>query len=197
MDSAGALGAVGTFIGLVRALPQFVRLLRANDAHGVSLDTAATSCVVSFAWTSYGLLTDQVAVVLATGLSGAVFALIALLALKLGRRVSELRAAPFCFTIVTVVALAAGSSGLGMILAISALVANTPQVVVAFRERDLTGLSPSTWALTASDGAIWFFYGIITGDIPILVNNFFQFSTSATIVIRRLTWGRRQLRPAG
>lgn len=193
MDAASGLGAVGTFIGLVRALPQFIRLLRAHDAHGVSLDTAATSCVVSFAWTTYGLLTDQFAVVLATGSSGTIFALITLLAMKLGRRVTELRAAPIWFVIATVVTVTTGSEGLGVILSVGALVANTPQVIVAYRERDLTGLSPSTWALTASDGAVWSLYGIVTGDIPILLNNSIQFSTSAAIVVRRLTWGRKRL----
>jgi MtN3 and saliva related transmembrane protein len=190
MDAAGMLGAIGTFVGLVRALPQFIRLLKARDAHGVSLDTAATSCVVSSAWGTYGLLTDQLAVVFATGLSAIVFALITLLALKLGRRITELRAAPICLAIVAVVAVTTGSTGLGALLSVSSLVANIPQVLVAYRERDLTGLSPSTWALTASDGAIWSLYGIVTGDIPILMNNFFQFTTSSAIVIRRLAWGR-------
>jgi MtN3 and saliva related transmembrane protein len=96
--------------------------------------------------------------------------------------------------VVFVVATAAGGAGgLGFVLAFGALVANTPQVLVAYRERDLTGLSPSTWALTACDGTVWFLYGIITGDIPILVNNFFQATTGAAIAIRRLAWGRRQL----
>jgi uncharacterized protein with PQ loop repeat len=196
MDAARGLGALGTLIGLVRALPQFIRLLKTRDAHGVSLDTAATSCVVSFAWATYGVLTDQLVVVLATGLSGAVFALITLLALKLGRRVSELRAAPIWFAIALVVTVVGGSVALGVILSAGALVANVPQVVVAYRERDLTGLSPSTWALTASDGAVWSLYGIITGDIPIMVNNLFQFSTSAAIVIRRLAWGRTRAQPS-
>ncbi|HWL65951.1 MAG TPA: PQ-loop domain-containing transporter [Actinomycetota bacterium] len=189
---AGTLGAVGTVIGLVRALPQLIRLLRTKDAHGVSLDSAATSSIVSFAWMAYGLLSDQFAVVLATGLSATVFAVITLVALRFGRHVRELRAAPYCLAIVLIVPLAAGGGGLGTILAVSALVANVPQVVVAYRERDLTGLSPSTWALSASDGAVWLTYGIVTGDIPIMVNNFFQFSTSSAIVVRRLTWGRPQ-----
>lgn len=190
----GLLGAAGTVIGLVRALPQLVRLLSTRDAHGVSLDTAATSCVVSFSWATYGVLTGQIAVAVASGLSGAVFALITMFGLRLGRHVRELRAAPYALAVVAVVGVAAGSTGLGVILAISALTANTPQVVVAYRERDLTGLSPSTWALTASDGAVWTTYGLLTGDVPILVNNFFQFSTSVAILARRLAWGRARRR---
>lgn len=192
MNAATALGAIGMVIGLVRALPQLLRLRKMADAHGVSLDAAATSCVVSLAWAIYGALTEQWAVALASALTATVFALVAVLASKLGRKVKELRAAPLWFAAVTVALVLAGSAGLGVVLVLGALVANTPQVIVAFRERDLTGLSPSTWALTASDGAVWTLYGIVTGDIPILVNNLFQFSTSLAILVRRLLWGRRR-----
>ena len=37
-----------TTIGVTRALPQLVRLLRTRHAYGVSIDTAATSRIVSF-----------------------------------------------------------------------------------------------------------------------------------------------------
>ena len=190
MDLALGLGAIGTVIGLVRALPQFVRLLRTRDAHGVSLDTAATSSVVSCAWATYGVLTEQWAVALASGLTGVVFALITLLALRLGRKLRELRTGPVWLTAVIVATVVGGSTGLGMVLVVGALVANAPQVLVAFREPDLTGLSPTTWALTASDGAVWTIYGMVTGDVPILVNNLFQFTTSMAILLRRLAWGR-------
>lgn len=191
MDLAVGLGAIGIFTGLARPLPQFVRLLKIRDAHGVSLDTAATSCVVSSAWATYGVLADHGAVVLASGLSAALFVLIALLALSLGRHVSELRAAPIWLVTVVAASALAGAAGLGVVLVVGALVANLPQVIVVFRERDLSGLSLSTWALTASDGATWCLYGLVTVDLPILVNNFFQLSTSLTIVARQRLWQRR------
>ena len=192
MSVTGVLGAIGTVIGLTRALPQLLRLVRTKDAHGVSLDSAATISVVSFAWATYGLLTDQLAVAIASGLNGAVFISIALMAMSLGRRVSELRAAPIWLVVVVIAVSVAGSRGLGGVLVVSALIANLPQVLVAYRERDLTGLSPSTWALTATDGAVWSLYGVLTGDIPILLNNLFQFSTSAAILFRRITWSARK-----
>lgn len=192
MDAPTALGAVGMVIGLVRALPQLLRLIRTADAHGVSLDTTATSCVVSSAWATYGILTGQAAVAVASGLTAVVFLLITVLALKLGRRVAELRAAPIWFVAASLAALVAGAKGLGLVLIAGALIANTPQVIVAYRERDLTGLSPSTWALTASDGAVWSLYGLLTWDLTILVNNLFQFTTSMAILLRRLHWGRNR-----
>ena len=190
MDAAGLLGALGTAIGLVRALPQLVRLLRTTDAHGVSLDTAATSSIVSFGWATYGVLTDQLPVILATGSSGVVFALITLTALKLGRRVTELRAAPVWLVVLVTIAVLAGDDGLGVALPVSVLVANVPQLLVAYRERDLTGLSLSTWLLSMSDGAVWAIYALVTGDRAILVFGVLQLTTSGAIVARRWAWGR-------
>lgn len=192
MDAPTALGAVGMVIGLVRALPQLLRLIRTRDAHGVSLDTTATSCVVSSAWATYGILTAQAAVAIASGLTAVVFLLITLLALKLGRKIAELRAAPVWFVAASLATVLGGAKGLGLVLIAGALIANTPQVVVAYREKDLTGLSPSTWALTASDGAVWSLYGLLTWDLTILVNNLFQFTTSMAILIRRLFWARKR-----
>ena len=190
MDAAGMLGALGTLVGLVRALPQLVRLLRTRDAHGVSLDTAATSSIVSFGWATYGVLTDQLPVTLATGSSGVVFGLITILAVKLGRRVTELRAAPVWLVVLVTVGLLAGDGGLGVVLPVSVLVANVPQLLVAYRERDLTGLSLPTWLLSVSDGAVWAIYALVTGDRAILVFGVLQLGTSGAIVIRRWAWGR-------
>ena len=190
MDAAVLLGAAGTLIGLVRALPQFVRLFRTRDAHGVSLDSAATSSIVSFGWATYGVLTEQLPVTLATGSSGVVFAFITVLALRLGRRPSEFRAAPVWFVVLAVAVAGAGATGLGVLLPVSVLVANGPQLLVAFREADLTGLSAATWSLSSSDGAVWLTYALVTGDRAILVFGILQLTTSAAIVVRRWTWAR-------
>lgn len=184
------LAVVALIVGLTRALPQLVRLLRAKDAAGVSLDGCATSAIVSSFWATYGVLTGQPAVVLASGTPAVVFVLIGLAALRYGRRIGELRTGPLFLVVFTVVTIAGGAAGLGVVLTVGALVANTPHVIAAYREKDLTGVSPLTWALTAADGAIWTTYALVTGDVPILVNNVFQLTTSASIVARRQWWAR-------
>lgn len=192
MDAAGLLGALGTLIGLVRAMPQFVRLVRTRDAHGVSVDTAATSSIVSFGWVTYGAFTDQLPVMLATGSSGTVFALITVWALRYGRRSSEMRAAPVWLIVLVVATVIAREDGLGVLLPISVLVANVPQLVVAYRESDLTGLSSTTWLLSMSDGGVWLAYALVTGDKAILVFGILQLTTSAAIVLKRWAWGRHR-----
>jgi uncharacterized protein with PQ loop repeat len=192
VDATAVLGGLGTLIGLVRAFPQFLRLLRTRDVHGVSLDAAATSSFVSFGWATYGYLTDQLAVTLATGSSGIVFALITLLAFRFGRRIGELRAAPVWLVLLVGTGILAGDTGLGVLLPVSVLVANGPQLLVAYRERDLTGLSSSTWLLSVSDGAVWTAYALVTGDVAILVFGVLQLTTSGAIVLRKWSWARAQ-----
>jgi len=195
MSWLALLGVLGLIVGLSRALPQLIRLLRIKDAAGVSVDGSATASIVSTAWTTYGLLTDQPAVVVASGTPALVFALITIASLRYGRSVREFRTAPVVFVVFVAVTSYGGAIGLGVALTVGALIANTPHVIVAYREKDLSGVSAATWGLNATDGAIWVTYALLTGDVPILVNNFFQFSTSALVVVRRWWWARSVARP--
>src|SRR5690349_14604508 len=111
MSLVPLFGVVGTAIGLIRALPQLMRLLRTRDVHGVSVDSAATSSIVSAAWTMYGVLTAQPAVILASGASAVMFALVALAALRFGRRPGEMRATPVWFAVLAAAGVLGGARG--------------------------------------------------------------------------------------
>src|SRR5208283_5324089 len=128
MSLAPILGGIGTFVGLVRAAPQLVKLLRRREAFGVAVDTAATSAIVSSGWVVYGLLTRQRYVSLATGASALIFALITVAALRYGRRAREFRIAPLWLAVLALAGLVAGKNGLGLVLPVSVLAANVPQV---------------------------------------------------------------------
>ena len=65
---APLLGIAGTVIGIIRR-PAACPAAAGATGPGVSLDSAATSSVVSFGWATYGLLTGQLYVTLATGSS--------------------------------------------------------------------------------------------------------------------------------
>ncbi|KAB8145770.1 hypothetical protein F8S13_01435 [Chloroflexia bacterium SDU3-3] len=192
MGITALLGGLGTIIGLIRALPQLARLLRAGHARGVSLDSAATSSVVSFGWAAYGLLTGQLSVTLATGSSGVVFAVIAALTLRLGHSASELRVAPLWLAVLLAVGALAGAGGLGVALPLSVLAANLPQIWVAFRARSLDDLSLGTWLLSMADGLTWGIYALIQGDLAIQVFGAFQLATSGLIVARKLARSGRR-----
>lgn len=191
MTAAAILGAIGAVVGLVRAFPQLIRLGLTGDPHGVSVDTAATSSAISFGWATYGFLTDQMPVALATLSSGVVFFLITVMALSLGRHVNEMKTAAVWACVLIVVGVVWTEDGLGVILPLSILAGNVPQVVTAFREADLTGLSTGTWLFSVLDGLVWGAYSAVTGDRSIAAFGILQTTTSGMIVARRITWQRR------
>ncbi|MGH2805805.1 MAG: hypothetical protein ACRDKT_00885 [Actinomycetota bacterium] len=191
MQMTTLFGAAGTLVGLVRAVPQLIRILRARDAHGVSVDTAATSAIVSSGWATYGVLTSQPAVTFATGASAVVFVAITIFSLRYGRSAREFRAAPIWFVVLASAVALAGSRGLGVLLPVSVLIANLPQVVIAFREADLSALSPATWMLSVADGVVWLGYSLAGGDGSILLFGMLQTTTSGVIVARRWAWQMR------
>lgn len=186
MNPSSILGFLGTVIGLVRALPQFIGVLRAQKASGVSVDTTATSSIVSFGWAAYGFLTNQPFVCLATGSSGIIFFLITVFSLRFGRSVKEFKVAPFWLCILFLSYYLAGENGLGLVLAISILAANIPQLWVAYKESNLSDLSLGTWLLSMSDGFVWGIYSYLQYDLSIMTFAFFQLSTSGMIVTLKI-----------
>lgn len=195
MNSLSLLGALGTLIGLVRAVPQLVTLVRTRQAYGVSVDTAATSSIVSFGWATYGMLTAQPYVSLATGSSGVIFALITIMALRFGRKVQEFKIAPLWLVVLLFAGVMAGQTGLGLVLPISVLAANIPQLWIAYREGNLADLSLGTWLLSMSDGLVWGIYSLIQQDISIIVFGFFQLISSGLIVALKLLYEAKHTKP--
>lgn len=175
-------------MGLIRAFPQLIRLGLTGDPHGVSIDTTATSSAISFGWASYGFLTEQLPVALATLSSGVVFLLITVMGVSLGRRMSEMKTAAVWAVVLLTVGGIWRQEGLGILLPLSILVGNVPQLVTAYREDDLTGLSVGTWMFSVADGLVWGAYSVVTGDRSIAAFGILQTTTSGLIVARRMAW---------
>ena len=182
MNFISTLGFTGTIIDLLRATPQLVRLLRERKSFGVSVDTSGTSCVVSLGWTTYGIITDQIFVAIASGAIASLFFIITVAALRLGRSAREFRVTPLWLVVLFSALIFFGKNGLGLMLSISALISNVPQIRVAYKEENLSGLSLGTWLLTLSGGLVWFVYGFLNNDLTIMVSTFFQ-SVTSTIII--------------
>jgi uncharacterized protein with PQ loop repeat len=156
------------------------------DASSVLGLLGTAIALVSFAWAVYGLWTGQPFVTLATGASGIVFVLIAVYALRFGRTVSELRIAPLWLLVIVAAASLWGAQGLGVVLPVSILVSNLPQVRLAWREASLADLSLGTWLLSFADGLVWGLYALLEGDRSIMVFGALQMATSAAIVAAKL-----------
>lgn len=182
MDLVSFLGLTGTIIDLIRATPQLAHLLRERKVFGLSVDTSGTSCVVSLGWTTYGIITNQLYVTLASGIMASFFFIITLVALRFGRSAREFRIAPIWLVVLSVAVLFFGKVGLGLLLSISALISNVPQIRVAYKEENLSGLSLGTWLLTLSGGLVWGFYAILQHDLTIITSAFLQSLTSGIII---------------
>lgn len=182
MNFISTLGFTGTILDLLRAAPQLVRLLRERKSFGVSVDTSGTSCVVSLGWTTYGIITDQIFVAIASGAIASLFFIVTVAALRLGRSAREFRVTPLWLVVLFSAVIFFEKNGLGLMLSISALISNVPQIRVAYKEENLSGLSLGTWLLTLSGGLVWFVYGFLNNDLTIMVSTFFQSITSAIII---------------
>ena len=186
MNIASILGSIGIVIGLIRAVPQLIKLLSAREAHGVSVDTAATSSIVSCGWAVYGILTDQPYLSFASGSTSLIFAMITFFALRFGRNAREFKVAPIWLGVLILAGTFFGKSGLGILLPISMLAANIPQIWIAHKEGNLADLSLGTWALSITEGLVWITYSFIQLDISIRVSASFQLITSVIIVVQKL-----------
>jgi len=186
MDTPSSLGLIGTLLDLIRAAPQLGRLIRARKSFGVSVDTSGTSCVVSLGWTVYGVVTNQPFVTLASGVMASFFFIITVVALRLGRSVSEFRIAPLWLIILLAAGLSFGTNGLGAVLSVSVFASNIPQIRVAYNEKNLSTLSLETWLLSLTGGVVWGFYGILGIDFSIIASAFFQVTTSIMIIILKI-----------
>jgi len=193
LNPSSILGFFGTIIGLVRALPQFLSILRAQKASGVSVDATVTSSIVSFGWAVYGFLTNQPFVCIATGASGVIFLLITIFALRFGHKAKEFKIAPLWLCVLLLSYYSIGENGLGLVLAISVLAANIPQLCIAYKEYNLSNLSLGTWLLSMSDGFVWGVYSYLQHDYSILAYAFFQLSTSGMIVTLKLSRNKGRL----
>jgi uncharacterized protein with PQ loop repeat len=119
------------------------------------------------------------------------FLFITILALRFGRQARELKIAPIWFSVLLLAGIFAGKNGMGMVLPISVLAANLPQLWVAHKEGNLADLSLGTWLLSITDGFVWGAYALIQQDISILVFAFFQLTTSGLIVTLKFAYINR------
>lgn len=186
MDFPSILGLTGTLIDLVRATPQLAQLIRSRKSFGVSVDTSGTSFAVSLGWTTYGIITHQPYVTLASAIMASFFFAITLVALRFGRSMREFRIAPIWLAVLSASALFFGKTGLGLMLSFSALISNVPQIRVAYKEENLSGLSLGTWLLTLTGGLVWGWYAILQQDLTIITSAFFQSVTSGIIIAIKL-----------
>jgi len=189
--STGDFIAVVPTLAAAFAVPQFVpQLLRvlAGDDAGVSWSWATLTCINNAAWCVY-----FVAAHYWFGLApaGAAVTLAGSLALVLTGRG---RATPRGVVMVSAWATAlicasqaAGTPGLGALLAGSFVVQVAPSLWTAYTTPRPSGLSPGTWALTLGELTCWAVFGVYHSDIPLTIIGLTGTTASLLMLLRAWT----------
>ena len=186
---------ITTVLGITRALPQLIRIIRTRQARGVSIDTSATSAFVSLGWAVFGFWTEQFSISFASGATAIRFVFFTFGSVRFGHQWKELKIAPAWMTMLLLFGGLGGATGLSLVLLLSGLVANIPQVRVAYKEQNLADLSLLMWLIALTEGLLWSSYGFIQQYIAVFINNSFAAITSAIIVTLKLAENFKQKNP--
>lgn len=182
---ANLVAAVATAVTFVQVVPQIVRLLRLKRTEGASPAWAAIGMVINIGWMAYVIAEEfwvTIPAILAAIIS---FGLVLYL---LWRNGAEVRVAVIAGIAVGVASvglqLVAGWTILGTVLGLSNGLYLGPSVWAAWRSYAPVGVAPLTWVLTAGEGILWGYYGVLVEAIPIMVDGSTAFLLAALILLR-------------
>lgn len=187
------LGVIAIVLQNVRTWPQVIRILRLQDATGVSTTTWSLATASHVVWLTYALvISDAVLTInnIVAGLGPA-----SVLAALVHQRATSIRnatAAPILVGGIGVVALwTIGENALAVIAVAIGAVMFIPQVVKVCRS-STTGVSITTWLLLMFSSLSWIAYGI-TADIPAILAAHAVVLPSSIIVLSKVVTERRRL----
>ncbi len=193
-EIAVLVAVIANGLTFVQIVPQIVRLIRSGRTEGVSPTWAAVGMTINLGWLGYILdnqLWEAIPSVTAAIVS---FAVALLLLIRNGVRVNA--ALRLCAVVVlasVVIQQFAGWTVLGTVLGLSNGLYLGPALITVWREQVPTGVSPSTWWLTAAEGFKWGLYGLLLGAVPIMVYGSTAVLLSSGVLLRLwLTRGRIQ-----
>ncbi|WP_437945660.1 SemiSWEET transporter [Sorangium sp. So ce296] len=80
-------------------------------------------------------------------------------------------------------------TALGLVAATLTTVSFLPQVLRTLRTRDTRSISVGMYAAFVTGVGLWLVYGLLTGDVPIIVANAITFVLSGTVFVLKLRYG--------
>lgn len=81
------------------------------------------------------------------------------------------------------------STWLGFAAATLTTVAFVPQVLHTLRTRDTSGISLGMYATFTVGVALWFAYGLVRSDPPMIISNVIVFVLAAAVLVMKLRNG--------
>lgn len=193
MSAAALLGVVGVILNQVFIWPQVHRAFSTTE--GVAALTVLGGLLARTAWSAYGVVLDDLALVCGNVTVAAGFLLLLIL---LARRRPPLALAAGAAGVggAVVAAVLAGDLVLGWLSVVAAAVVNLPQMIRAMTDRNrLAGVSVPAYLLISAASACWLVYGILVHE-PLITAPHLLLLPSA-LVTAWIAWRSRQARRTG
>ena len=182
---ADLVAVVANTVTFVQVVPQVVRLLRLKRIEGTTPAWAAIGMVVNVGWTAWVIaegVWQAMPAVLAAVIS---FGLVLFLQWRNGADVRIAVIAAMAVGVAAVILqLVAGWTVLGTVLAFANGLYLGPSVWAAWRSYAPVGVAPLTWVLTAWEGILWGYFGVLVEAIPIILYGGIAFLLAAGILLR-------------
>jgi uncharacterized protein with PQ loop repeat len=174
------VGLAATVAFLCELVPQPVRILRTRSLAGLSVVGTGVYFVTEMAWVTYGITTGLWAV-LVTAVAATVLSGIQLVLVWPKRETTDL-----WWMVIWGLSLALGVAFgvVGALLVLGVLVGLGPQAWAVWKAPVPHGVSILRWVLSGTSGSLWFTYGLLTGELPLVVSGVVGMSC-ATLALAR------------
>ena len=180
-----AVAIAANAVTFAQVVPQVVRLLRLKRIEGASPAWAAIGMVINIGWTVW-VIAEEVWIAIPAVLAAVIsFGLVLFLLWRNGADVRVAVIAGIAVGVASVgLQLVAGWTVLGTVLGLSNGLYLGPSVWAAWRSYAPVGVAPLTWVLTAGEGILWGYYGVLVEAIPIMVYGSTAFLLAALVLLR-------------
>ena len=84
------------------------------------------------------------------------------------------------------------SDALGYLAATLTTVSFVPQAWRTFRTKDVSGISVKMYTLFTLGVAVWLAYGIVLGEVPMMIANSTTLLLAIPVLVMRIKYGRKQ-----
>ena len=187
MDLRDVFSLVCISLSFICTVPQAYRVVAHNTVEGVSATSQMQGFAGSILWIAYGIHSETYLVVMANVMTILGFGIV--IAKMVAHRAVTLQRAILVELGVVVVSFAALSISPTLLALIAVAVGSTgiiPQVIRAARTSHLTGVSVATYAIIAVMSAAWFAYGVMIDDVFVSAPNVIIVPAATFIAFRAI-----------
>ena len=187
MDLRDVFSLVCISLSFICTVPQAYRVVAHNTVEGVSATSQMQGFAGSILWIAYGIHSETYLVVMANVMTILGFGIV--IAKMVAHRAVTLQRAILVELGVVVVSFAALSISPTLLALIAVAVGSTgiiPQVIRAARTSHLTGVSVATYTIIAVMSAAWFAYGVMIDDVFVSAPNVIIVPAATFIAFRAI-----------